>query len=86
MLFYNKKEPTTDACYNMNAPQKHIVKWKKHYPWNGWNTWYVKSALLSLKETDPAVNMLYPPNSYENKWKFPLALSRVAGWKYPWEL
>lgn len=27
ILFYHKKEQTTDACYNMDEPQN--IKWKK---------------------------------------------------------
>lgn len=29
MLSSNKKEQTTNTCYNIYDPQKHYVKWKK---------------------------------------------------------
>lgn len=29
MLFSNKKEQTTDTCYNTEEPQKHYAKLKK---------------------------------------------------------
>ena len=32
ILFGNKKEWSTDTCYNMNEPWKHYAKWKKPIP------------------------------------------------------
>ena len=29
ILLYNKKEQSTNTCYNVDEPQKHHAEWKK---------------------------------------------------------
>ena len=48
ILFSNKKEQSTDTCYNMTGCQKHYVKWKKINP----EDTYFTTTFKAIEELD----------------------------------